>query len=292
MSDLPLGASTWCFSGLLPPELRTVADGGAAYSRERTLALRAYFTELSSTLLRSRISSVELWYSPILQEQQVVEQLERLARAGRISSMHAPFGAQMDLSSLSEDVRQAGVKACCSAAELLSRLGGRILVVHGSSQVADSGEMPERASRSAASIADIADCCRDLRISVAVEVLSGPAVGTGASELLALLEQVGRPNVGVCVDVNHVFPPHLLLPTIQTLGERILTLHICDYDGIAEKHWLPMQGTIDWPGLIRVLRQVRYAGPFTYEARFESAGITQAVSMIEQNYRAVMEAAG
>ena len=288
MSDLQLGASTWCFNGLLPPELRPILDGGAPYLPEHARVVHVYFTELVGAVLRSEIKSVELWHSQALADKQVTVQLQRLADAGRISSMHAPFGRQKDLSSLDEGIRQVGVRECSSAARLLSQLGGKTLVVHASSSVENPAEMPERARRSARSIAEIADNCRALGVDIAVEIVGGPAVGSSGPELLALLDLAGRPNVGVCIDVNHVFPPDHLLPTVHLLGPRILTLHICDYDGVAEKHWLPMRGAIDWPGLIGALRQVEYSGPFMYEARFAASSVGEAVSGIEENYRTVM----
>lgn len=291
MSDLPLGASTWCFNGLLSPELRTIVDGGAPCLPEHTRAVRAYYTELTCSIPGSGIESLELWHSPALEDPQIFEQLKPLAEAGRISSMHAPFGRHLDLSSPDGSIRRAGVDACCSAAHLLSQLGGKTLVVHGSSQVEHPSRMPDYAGRSAASIAEIADRCADLGIDLAVENLAGHAVGSSGPELTALLELIGRPNVGVCLDTNHVFPPDRLLSTIRLLGPWLMTLHISDYDGVSEMHWLPTQGIMEWAGLVPALRAVEYSGPFLYEVRFEAPGIREAISVIEENYRVVMAAA-
>lgn len=285
MTDLPLGVSTWSFNGVLPQEVAGIADGGASYLPEYADAIRRYYTDLADVILASKIKSVELWYSPVFDDAQVFDQLKRLADEGRVSSMHAPFGKHLDLSSLDEESRRAGVDACISAARILARLHGKTLVTHGSIHVEDSAQMPERARQTEMSIAEIADHCRDMGLNVAVEILAGMTVGNSGPEMLALLELIGRPNVGVCIDVNHVFPTDQLIPTVHLLGPRILTLHISDHDGIEEKHWLPMHGVIDWPGLIHALREVNYPGPFMYEVRFEASTIVEVESGIEENYR-------
>ena len=287
MSDLPLGASTWCFNGYISPEDKAVLDGVTPYADGSIQRLHDYFAELVDSILNSEIQSVELWSSEAYKDDKVFSELKRLADAGRISSTHAPFGTTLDISSMDEGARRAGVQACISAAEILSSLDGNTLVVHGSSPINEPSTRGERVSRSAASITDIADQCGQLGLNVAVELLPAAHAGNCAEELLSLLQMVGRPNVGVCIDVNHVFPPDDLIPSVEALGPHILTLHISDYDGI-ERHWLPMRGIIDWPGLIQTLRRVGYQGPFMYEARFEASGIPEAVSILEENYRTLM----
>jgi sugar phosphate isomerase/epimerase len=286
MSEMPLGVSTWCFNGLMPAELRSVVDGGAPYQDEHAQAVHAYFSQLCSAILRSMINCVELWHSAVLHDEQVLGQLRRLA-AGCVSSVHGPFGSSLDISSSDEDVRLAGVAASLSAADLLAKLGGKTLVVHGSTPV-EASDAVERTNRCAASLGQIADHCLNLGIGVAVELLAGPFVGGSAESLAQVLRLADRVNIGVCIDVNHAFPPESLIPTVEILAPRILGLHISDYDGVNELHRLPGEGTIDWRALIRALRKVGYRGAFTYEARFEAEGIDQAVNIIEENYRRLM----
>lgn len=258
--NLPSGVSTWTFNGLLGPELGAVLDGGAPYLSRHGPAVRRHAAELVSAILPSGIRYVELWYSRALHDEEILAELGRLSADGRISSMHAPFGPAMDLSSLDEEVRLNGLEACRLAAGLLSRLGGGTLVVHSGSQVEDAAEMQRRSAQSARSLAELCDFCGELHLRVAVEVLAGRVVGSSGPELLALLELIGRPNVGACMDVNHVFPADRLIPSIYALGRHIFTLHISDHDGLAEKHWLPLQGVIDWRGLADALQESHTPG--------------------------------
>jgi sugar phosphate isomerase/epimerase len=288
MDKLVLGASTWTFNGLLPQELRTIVDGSGDYPREQMHAVQAYFVELATALAHSEIKAVQLWYSSVFTEGVVLEQLLRLSSAQIIHSMHAPFGSDLDLSSPTEHVRSAGVTACCHAAALVHRLGGSALVVHGSAHIGGL-DKHSRAENSARSIAEIADRCAESGVQIGVELMPGTDfVGGNATQLLLLLDSIGRPNVGAWLDVNHVFPPDLLIPTVHALGRRILGLHIADYDGLEDKHWLPTRGIIDWPRLIDELIHVGYAGPFTYEARFEALDLDEAVEILTENFGSLM----
>lgn len=284
MPDLLLGVSTWCFNGV-KPGIASILDGGVPLTPNNTQAVRDFFRDITDALLDSDVRSVEVWNTAALADEGVIAELERLSARNLIHSLHAPFGPKYDLSSPDAGIRKAGVDACAKVAEVLAKLGGRTLVVHGSARVAEPDKMPDYASRSAKSIGLIADECGKFGVQVAVEVLAGHAVGSSGPELCALMELIGRPNVGVCIDVNHVFPPDRLIPTVHLLGPRILTLHISDYDGTNERHWLPGQGIMDYAGLVPALRAVGYPGPFLYEVRMDAPTIPEAVAQIQENYR-------
>jgi len=53
----------------------------------------------------------------------------------------------------------------------------------------------------------------------------------------------------------------------RTLKEKLFTLHISDYDGVDERHWLPGQGVIDWRAFVAALKDINYTGPFNYEIK-------------------------
>ncbi len=287
--DLPLGISTWSLNGLASPGLGVVLDGGAHYLPEHGPGIRRFADEMADAILASEIRSVEVWHSWSLYDDHVLRPFERLAEAGLIGSMHAPFGAAFDISSPDEVVRRAGVGACRRAAGLLRRLGGEVLTIHGGTATEDPSEIPLRTDQCVRSLTELADYCADLGVRVALEAIVGQVVGSTGGEVEAILDRVARPNAGACIDVNHIFPPDQLIPTVRSLGSRIFTLHISDYDGVQEKHWLPMRGTIDWQGLIRALRTVGYAGAFPYEVRFEAETIAETVAGIERNYRELSE---
>jgi sugar phosphate isomerase/epimerase len=61
-------------------------------------------------------------------------------------------------------------------------------------------------------------------------------------------------NVGVCLDLGHA---HITVGTaeaIQTLGDRIATVHVHDNHGMKDEHLWPGGGTIHWPETAKALQ--------------------------------------
>jgi hypothetical protein len=88
-------------------------------------------------------------------------------------------------------------------------------------------------------------------------------IANTAKEAVELVDSLPV-QVRVCVDVNH-FLQETAEDGVKALGERIITTHISDHDYLDEKHWLPMQGKIDWKKLLKAFDEIGYLGVFNYE---------------------------
>ena len=61
---------------------------------------------------------------------------------------------------------------------------------------------------------------------------------------------------------------------MEALGEKIVTLHLSDYDFMNERHWLPGDGLIDWRALMQKLDAIGYRGVMMYEtAKTQKNGV-------------------
>ncbi|MFC1559117.1 TIM barrel protein, partial [Gemmatimonadota bacterium] len=69
-----------------------------------------------------------------------------------------------------------------------------------------------------------------------------------------------------CCDTNHLLQ-ETTEEFIRTVGGEISTLHVAEYDGIDERHWLPghEKGVINWNEVIDSLVKSGYPGPFMFE---------------------------
>ena len=86
----------------------------------------------------------------------------------------------------------------------------------------------------------------DRGVRVAVENrLERNVFGAKPSELKSLLEGVGE-DMGICLDVGHANINNNLRQFLETLGDRIIELHIHDNDGQRDLHKPPYTGTVDW----------------------------------------------
>jgi sugar phosphate isomerase/epimerase len=84
--------------------------------------------------------------------------------------------------------------------------------------------------------------------------------------LCELTDRIDHPLVGICWDTGH---GHLQgLPqgdSLRIIGRRLKATHIQDNDRMKDQHLFPYFGTIDWPDVMRALRDIGYEGDFTYE---------------------------
>ena len=93
------------------------------------------------------------------------------------------------------------------------------------------------------------------------------------------------------MDANHPADPGQLPAIVKQLGERIITLHISDYDGIDEKHWMPFVGVVDWGAFANALRDIQYSGASIYETKPEADTPEEMLETIQANFQKILAAA-
>ena len=104
-----------------------------------------------------------------------------------------------------------------------------------------------------------------------------------------MLGHMDRGAFGLCLDVNHMMGAHRELPRIvEGLGGDLVNLHLSDYDGVDEKHWMPGEGVIDWKGFVAALRRIGYAGPYNYECKLYGDTAAERVAGFERNFDELM----
>lgn len=115
-------------------------------------------------------------------------------------------------------------------------------------------------------------------LTIAIENLSekrvGRRFGTGPEELLELVELLDDPLFGICWDSGHAHISGInQVEALYMIGSHLKALHICDNHGGADEHLPPLAGTIEWESFMKVLREVRYSGDFTFEVIYRGSGL-------------------
>ncbi len=118
----------------------------------------------------------------------------------------------------------------------------------------------------------LADRAAESEVSVAVENLYDFDQGTWKTyprdpdDLLGLLDEIDRPNLGACLDTGHAhIAGHEPAEYARALGDRLAVLHIHDNDGRGDQHIAPFTGYIDWPAFMAALREIGYRGVLSLE---------------------------
>jgi sugar phosphate isomerase/epimerase len=164
-------------------------------------------------------------------------------------------------------VRRAAQAALREAIDVFSELGVTVVNVHPDHRSSPPGDPADLRRRNAEAIAVLAGHAAGRGVTLAVENM-GSGFGT-AADLAAVLD--AAPGAGFHLDVGHA---NLVTEAnggstfdalLATLGHRLVHVHASDNAGDADRH-LPLgAGTIDWPQVVRRLREVGYDGTVTLE---------------------------
>ena len=210
----------------------------------------------------------------------------------RLFSFHLPFSyGEANLASFDPGVTEKTLVWFENLLGYIGELRIPIAVVHASSEPIQPWVREEYLKRAEASLAALAGFGKKNGVTIAVENLPRTCLGNCSSEILRLISV--DDSLRVCFDTNHLLD-QTHEDFIRSVGDKIVTTHISDYDFRDERHWMPGDGKIRWDAVVAALREVGYRGNFTYEvSRRSNRSIerpkTVSLSELRENYEAIME---
>ncbi|HBC88503.1 MAG TPA: hypothetical protein DCZ94_16260 [Lentisphaeria bacterium] len=212
------------------------------------------------------------------------KRLRNFLKKSRIKAetIHSRFGGWYDLSSTDPEVRKRAVQSTCDAVEMAVFFDAPMIVIHASAEPIGNSERKTRKILAIESLRQVHAKSCELRKKLAVELLPRTCLGNTVDELLEIIAPFNDGSVGACLDVNHLMSDYRSIPkVVKKIGKKLITLHLSDYDGIDEQHWLPGNGVIEWKKFMKALDEIDYKGPFNYECSFRP---NERLRMISKNY--------
>ena len=176
---------------------------------------------------------------------------------------HLPFWddeLKFDISDV--PTADATVKLFCSIIEEGVSVGIKKYIIHPSTEPISDEDRPSHMERSKKSLYMLAEFAKTKGAVMCVENLPRTCLGKNSAEMLELLS--AHPDLRVCFDTNHLLQEPFV-DFIRAMGDKIVTLHVSDYDYIDEKHWFPGEGLVDWHLLCNTLKEAGYNGVWMYE---------------------------
>ena len=178
---------------------------------------------------------------------------------------HSPI-TDIDLASLDIRKRKASIAVIARSFTMFRELGAESVVVHANGYSLNYREESRNVSvtKTKDSILELVDIASDVGIKIALENL--PHRGTprpfhSMEELKALIEDMPKEYVGLCLDTTHArFAGHDPLQQLNVASDRLFTLHLHDTDGDGDRHWVPGRGIIDWGAFIDRLSVLNFTG--------------------------------
>lgn len=181
----------------------------------------------------------------------------------KVWSIHLPFSKTLDISVLDDSIREKNIEFIAEMIQVSSIFKPSKLVLHSSSEPIVDSVRERRLQKAIQSIGILRKYADEIGAQLCIENLPRTCLGNTPEELLRIIEDYAE--VGICFDTNHYLkgtPIHFA----QTAGHRIATLHISDYDGINESHWIPGEGIIPWKELFNIIQSKGYSGIYIHEA--------------------------
>ncbi len=226
------------------------------------------FTALFNSGIQKAEISVRFDEYPNLNHKEIKKGAD--AAGIKLWSYHLPFnGANVfDIASLDCELRKNTVKVLENYIKLGADIGIDKFVIHpcGEPKSSEGAMREEEILRSMESLDTLAEIAAREGAVIAVEDLPRSCLGNTAAEIERLIS--ANDKLRVCFDTNHLLTKSNL-DFIERLGDKIVTVHISDFDFINERHWLPGEGKLDWQAIYKKLIEKCYTGPWLYEISLE-----------------------
>lgn len=179
-------------------------------------------------------------------------------------SFHLPFAPfeKIDPSSIDKSIRENTVTYFSELIKKGSDIGIDKFIVHPSSEPIPEEQRPERLKYAMLSLDTLAEVAAKNGACIAVEDLPRTCLGNTADEINKLIS--ANDKLRVCFDTNHLLADDNI-NFLKKLADKIITVHISDYDFVNERHWLPGEGKIDWKKMISAFEEIGYNGVWMYE---------------------------
>lgn len=221
---------------------------------------REFFKECSEV----GISHVEISVSNELSKNLNYDKLKEWADEFGIVlwSFHLPFWPFSEIDISKPELAAKTVEYLKGYIEKASKIGIDKFVIHASGEPIDESERAIRMETAKKSLATLADFADAFGSKIAVENLPRTCLGRDSSDIKELLS--AHPSLVSCFDTNHLLK-QASSEYLDEVGEKIVTLHVSDYDFKDERHWLPYEGQINWQKLLEKLKEINYSGIWLYE---------------------------
>ena len=191
------------------------------------------------------------------------------AEGVEVWSFHLPFAPfeEVNIASLDENIRARTVAELSKIIRRVCATGVSLFVLHPSAEPNAEKDRARHMAQAKRSLAELAAVARECGATLAVEDLPRSCLGNCSEEIAELIS--ADPELRVCFDTNHLlFEDPVRF--VRALGDKIVTVHVSDYDLTDERHWLPGEGKADFYAISSALDEVGYRGPWLYEVGLET----------------------
>lgn len=193
---------------------------------------------------------------------------ERTASAARAAGIELPsvMGLghwQNPLSSDNEEVRRRGLQNIRGSIDTAVAVGAAVVLVV-PAVINDTQLYRDAYAISVRSLRELASYASERSIRLGVENVWNRFLLT-PREMRQYLDEVGAPNVGLYFDCGNILNYGYPQTWIRELGDRIIKVHVKDFDVTTRQFRHLLQGSVNWAEVRRALAEVGYDDYLTVE---------------------------
>ena len=197
---------------------------------------------------------------------------DECSRCGvELRSLHLPFGAEQNISHPDAAIREKSMNIDKAVMERAAKLGVVLCVIHPSSEPIEDKDRETFLGYCEENLNRLCEFGKEVGVQVAMENLPRTCLCNTSEETIQMLMKI--PDLKTCFDLNHFLPVKGVKPDNvahiyqikEKAGDRLISLHISDYDFVDERHLFPFDGDNDWKGIVNALKDTGYQGYFNYE---------------------------
>lgn len=157
--------------------------------------------------------------------------------------------------------------------DMYEEIGIKNMVLHCDNLTETNLSREEKIEKNIEKLQILAEYIKNKEITVCLENLRPHSpeetelVDRSADDLLYIIERIGSSKFGICLDTGHLnLTDKNQREFILKAGDKLKALHIADNDGNTDQHLMPFnRGTVDFPEIIKALKEIKYNGIFNLE---------------------------
>ncbi len=196
----------------------------------------------------------------------------------QILDIHASHGREKAWGSGRDYERLAGVDLVRNRIAMASRLGSDVIILHLPGMPLEVREAEVALEPVYRSLDSLAPYARAHGVRIALENMARDNFDV----LGRLFADYDADVLGLCYDAGHGNVEGHGLDRLETLKDRLISVHLHDNDGSGDQHNLIFSGTVDWARLARIIATSAYDKCVSMEVSIGNSGIEDEVEFLQR----------
>jgi sugar phosphate isomerase/epimerase len=212
--------------------------------------------------------------------QSEIDYVAKLLKKYKLSiyDIHSATGNEKNWFSLIEYQRQAGVDLVKNRVDMCKQLGGSVIVMHTPSPIKS---MQPQWRQLKLSLDELKDYCLKKQVKIAIENCD---LFDDFSGIKQLFNTYSDNFLGLCYDSGHGNHTEYSLENLDSVKDRLISLHLNDNNGLTDQHRFVFTGVLNCQKLASIIKSSPYNQSLTFELLMVNTNLKDENLFLKQAY--------